>query len=189
MQGSAPLIHLVKPQLGLLPCVVTALGRMAHSDDERASVARDEVKRISCDAAGYIDMLDSRGGGPPVPLPDGSEVPRLPGYRLWIWDGDYAGNISLRWQRGTVDLPPTCLGHIGYDVVPWKRRRGYATLALGIMLPHARALGLPYVEITADPDNLGSRRVIELNGGVFVELFDKPAALGGTACVRYRIAL
>lgn len=187
MQGSASLIALVEPQLGLLHGVVAALGRVAHSDDERASVARDELRLISCDAAGYIALLDSRNGGPPLRLLDGTEVIRLPGYRLWIWDGEYAGNISLRWQEGTAELPPTCLGHIGYDVVPWKRRRGYAKAALRMILPRAQALGLSFVEITADPDNLASRSVIEANGGAFVERFTKPAALGGTACIRYRI--
>jgi predicted acetyltransferase len=57
------------------------------------------------------------------------------------------------------------------------------------MLPHARALGLPYVEITADPDNIGSRRAIEKNGGVLVGEFRKPDSLGGGPCVRYRIDL
>ena len=188
MQGSAALIDLVKPQLGLLPGVVSALGRVAHSDDERAGIARDELRLISCDAAGYIALLDSRNGGTPLRLPDGTEVARLPGYRLWIWDGEYAGNISLRWQEGTAALPPTCLGHIGYDVVPWRRRRGYAKTALRMILPRARALGLPFVEITADPDNHASRSVIEANGGVFIEMFLKPAALGGTSCARYRVA-
>ncbi len=38
--------------------------------------------------------------------------------------------IGLRWQRGSEALPPYCLGHIGYAVVPWKQGRGYATRAL-----------------------------------------------------------
>jgi predicted acetyltransferase len=40
-----------------------------------------------------------------------------------MWDGDFAGAINLRWQPGTAELPPHCLGHIGYGVVPWKRGR------------------------------------------------------------------
>src|SRR2546430_6881442 len=33
-------------------------------------------------------------------LPDGSVVPRLPGYRKWIWDGEFCGVIGFRWQPG-----------------------------------------------------------------------------------------
>ena len=68
-----------------------------------------------------------------------------------MWDGEFCGSIGFRWQPGTEVLPPHCLGHIGYAVVPWKKRRGHATRALAAMLPLARAEGLGYVELTTDP--------------------------------------
>ena len=68
---------------------------------------------------------------------DGTTVPRLPGYLKWMWDGEFCGVIGFRWQPGTEALPPTCLGHIGYAVVPWKRGRGYATAALLALGPLA----------------------------------------------------
>jgi predicted acetyltransferase len=119
----------------------------------------------------------------------GSSAARLPGFRLWFWDTEFCGSIGLRWQPGTSELPPHVLGHIGYAVVPWKEGRGYAKLALKLMLEHARAQGLEYVEITTDPNNVASRRVIEASGGVFIEGFQRPAQHGGTAAVRYRITL
>jgi predicted acetyltransferase len=84
-------------------------------------------------------------------------------------------------------LPPHWLGHIGYAVVPWKRRRGYATRALRDMLADARSEGLRYVEITTAPANVASRRVIEANGGVLVEAFVTPEALGGMLELRNRV--
>jgi predicted acetyltransferase len=104
-----------------------------------------------------------------------------------MWDGEFCGSIGFRWQRGTEALPPYCLGHIGYSVVPWKRRRGYATRALREVLQDAATEGLRYVEITTAPDNVPSRRVIEANGGVLIEEFVTPAALGGKAELRYRV--
>ena len=114
---------------------------------------------------------------------------RLPGFKRWLWDGEFAGSIGVRWQPGTTDLPPHCLGHIGYSVVPWKQRRGYATAALRLILPEAAAVGLAFVEITTDPDNIGSQRVIEANGGVLHENFVKPPQFGSKPGLRYRIAL
>jgi predicted acetyltransferase len=73
--------------------------------------------------------------------------------------------------------------------VPWKRRRGFATQALGEILLDAKAEGLRYVEITTRPDNLPSRRVIEANGGVLQEEFMTSAALGGHVEVRYRVPI
>lgn len=116
-----------------------------------------ELERIRVDSDAFLAAQDDRDGGEPVRLPDGSVVPRLPGYRRWMWDGEFAGVISVRWQPGTVALPPHLLGHIGYAVVPWKRRRGHATSALRQLLPGIDELGLPYVELTTDEDDLTHR--------------------------------
>ena len=52
-------------------------------------------------------------------------------------------------------------------------------LALGEMLREAKAEGLRYVEITTQPDNTASQRVITANGGVFIEEFITPPSRGG----------
>ncbi len=106
-----------------------------------------------------------------------------------MWDGEFCGLIGLRWKPGTEALPPTCLGHIGYAVVPWKRGQGYATAALGQTLRDAAAEGLRYVEINTSPDNAASRRVIEANGGVLVEEFTTPPSQGSRPHLRYRVTL
>jgi predicted acetyltransferase len=106
-----------------------------------------------------------------------------------MWDGEFCGSIGFRWRPGTTDLPPTCLGHVGYAVVPWKRRLGYATRALGLFLRQVAREELPFVELTADADNLPSQRVILANGGELVEHFRKPAAYGEKETVRFRIPL
>ena len=49
--------------------------------------------------------------------------------------------------------------------MPWKQRRGYATVALRLLLPMAREVGLRRVQVTCDEDNEPSRRVIVANGG------------------------
>ena len=106
-----------------------------------------------------------------------------------MWDGEFCGSIGFRWQPGTEALPPHCLGHIGYAVVPWKQGRGYATAALREILRDAKIEGLRYVEITTAPDNIASQRVIEANGGVLIEEFVTPVVLGGKLELRYRVQI
>jgi predicted acetyltransferase len=174
-----------------LPSYAAALRRGWTPDNVRgADAARAELVRIEENPRRFVAALfDREARGDPITLPDGSVVPRLPGYRMWMWDGEMSGVIGLRWQRGTPALPPHCLGHIGYSVVPWKRRRGYATAALRQLLPLAHAEGLPYVEITTDVDNVPSQRVVQACGGVLVEEFSKPPAFGGKPGLRFRIDL
>src|SRR3954462_8936262 len=149
-------MQLVRPGPEHLASYVTALERGWSYDNERGvEAAREELSRIRADSATFLaSMEDREAKGPPITLPDGSVAKRLPGFRRWLWDDEFCGSIGVRWQPGTAALPPYCLGHIGYAVVPWKQRLGYA-----------KAVGLPYVEITTDPDNVPSRRVIEANGG------------------------
>jgi predicted acetyltransferase len=184
-------VHLVWPSTEFLPSYVAALQRGWSADNIRGmEAAEEELASIARDQAAFLrSMVDREAVGAPVTLPDGSTVARLPGYRRWIWDGEFCGSIGFRWQHGSTDLPPHCLGHIGYAVVPWKQRRGYATLALRQLLPDVCAEGLAFVEITTDPDNVASRRVIEANGGVLHERFVKPVQFGGAEGLRYRIAL
>jgi predicted acetyltransferase len=180
---------LVWPAREHLASYVAALERGWSPDNIRgAAAAREQLGRIANDPDGFVaSLVDRDAKGAPITLKDGTTVPRLPGFVMWMWDGDFCGSIGARWQRGTEALPPTCLGHIGYAVVPWKRGRGYATEALRQVLPEIAREGLRYVEITTVPDNVPSRRVIERNGGVLVEAFVQPESLGGTPALRYRI--
>lgn len=185
-------LELRKPSLADLPAYAAALERSWSPDNvQRGKTARTQLVHIAEDPAAFIASQDDPDGrGPPVLLPDGSEVPRLPGFHRWIWDGEFCGAVGFRWRPGTAELPPHVLGHIGYGVVPWKQGRGYGARALALFLPQAQALGLPYVELTTDLANIASQKVIAANGGVLVERFLKPSAYGeGLEGLRYRIAL
>ena len=185
------MIEIVKPALEHLPSYKAALERGWSPDNVRLLEAtREQLEAIEKDPVEFLASLDDpEAKGPPLTLPDGTKVARLPGFRRWIWDGEAAGSIGFRWQRGTSVLPSHVLGHIGYAVVPWKRGRGYATAALRLMLDEARAVGLDYVEITAKPGNPASQKVITTNGGRLVGRFFEDAAYGGAESLRFRIDL
>jgi predicted acetyltransferase len=189
MEG--PTMQLVWPAAAHLPSYVDALRRGWSADTVRgAAAAQEELERIDRDPAAFLaSLVDREAKGPPVKLPDGSTAARIPGWRRWMWDGEFCGSIGLRWQPGTSALPPHVLGHVGYAVVPWKQGRGHATLALRLLLDEARAEGLDVIDLTTDPHNIASQRVIQANGGVLLERFVKPAAYGGAQGLRFRIAL
>ena len=183
-------MELVWPSLEHLQSYKSALEKGWSADNLRAEAAQEELEKIARGSDGFLaSLVDREALGAAVTLPDGSEVARLPGFRRWIWDGEFCGSIGFRWQRGTAKLPPHCLGHIGYSIVPWKRGRGYATQALRLLLPNAKDEGLEYVELTTDPNNIKSQRVIEANGGKLVERFVKPPQYGNVEGWRYRIDL
>jgi predicted acetyltransferase len=183
-------LELVWPAVEHLSGYVQALQQGWSPDNLRRETALDELERIAQNPERFIaEQVDRDASGPPVTLPDGSIVRRLPGYKQWLWDGEFCGVIGFRWQPGTADLPPHVLGHIGFSVVPWKRHRGYATRALGLFLTQARKEGLPHVELTTDPENAASQRVIAANGGQFVERFTRPEVFGGADGLRFRILL
>ncbi|WP_067455107.1 GNAT family N-acetyltransferase [Actinomadura macra] len=96
-----------------------------------------------------------------TPRPEGF----VPSTALWWVEGDeFLGGLSIR-HRLTPWLRDVG-GHIGYDVRPSARRRGHGTAMLRAALPLAAELGIDPALITCDEDNVGSRRVIEANGGV-----------------------
>jgi predicted acetyltransferase len=184
-------IELVEPSLGHLPSYVAALRRGWSPDNVRLMEAtREQLAAIESDPAAFVASLDDpEARGAPIAMPDGTRKERLPSIRRWVWDGELAGSIGLRWRNGTSALPPHVLGHIGYAIVPWKEGRGYATRALALMLPEARARGLDHVEITTKPGNVASQKVVLANGGVLVERFFEDAAYGGRESLRFRIML
>lgn len=78
-------------------------------------------------------------------------------------------------------------GHIGFDVAPSYRGRGYGKKMLKLVLPKASELGIRKALITADEDNIASRKVIENNGGIFEnvvmgKVFPEPIARYWVSC-------
>ncbi|MDX1992385.1 MAG: GNAT family N-acetyltransferase [bacterium] len=85
---------------------------------------------------------------------------------LWLVEGDeFLGRVSIRHDLN--DMLRAFGGHIGYDVRPSQRQRGYGTLMLKLALEEARTLGLSRVMLTCDSTNEASRRIIQSNGGQF----------------------
>jgi hypothetical protein len=74
---------LVWPSRQYLPSYVEALRRGWSPDNVRGqAAAQEELERIAADADAFVSSLvDKDATGDPITLPDGTTVPRLPGYR------------------------------------------------------------------------------------------------------------
>ncbi len=92
---------------------------------------------------------------------------------LLLMEGDELLGFGQLRMVDTEDVV-TWAGHIGYSVPPDRRRRGYATAMLKMLLAIAFERGLRQVILTCDTDNAPSRRVIEKCGGVFDGFYMRP---------------
>ncbi len=183
-------MELVRPEMRYFESFIEGIKRAASTDDSFFRFEVDDLENILSDPVVFLSKQQSTlGGGDLHVLPNGASVPRLPSINRWMWDGQVSGRIQLRWSEGTNELPPHCLGHIGYGVFPWKRQRGYASEALRQILPEARKIGLDYVELVTDLENMISQRVISTNGGRMLEKFVKPDSSGGGEAIKFRIQL
>ncbi len=140
-------------------------------------------------AATYVDMLDEfRAAGEPFHGRYQDWARRDIGSLLARWDEqsravglepghvavssfwlvDAAGRVvgSGRLRHWISEQLFRCGGHIGYDIRPSARRRGYAKRLCAMMLDRARQRGIVRALLTCDADNAASRRVIEANGGL-----------------------
>ena len=117
------------------------------------------------DFAAYVQqLLDEEAS---LHLPEGF----VPCSHRWLVTdaGQVAGVTRLRHHIDTPFLVNNG-GHIGYDVAPSQRRRGFGHFALAAALGEARKLGLTRVLLYAAEDNIPSRATIVRAGGTLESL-------------------
>ena len=117
----------------------------------------------------YINVLPQISLGKLIP-PE-----HVPSTLLFAFDdqGQIVGRVSIRHELNALLLKVG--GHVGYGVTPSRRRQGFASEILKQSLPYIRK-ELPHLEkilLTCDDSNLGSRKTIEKNGGVFENLYQE----------------
>jgi predicted acetyltransferase len=146
-----PEVTLVEPTAELRPEFLAMAEEYALAGDPRYQPALE-------DFTAYLrGLLDGARG---VGLPPG----RVPYSTFWLTSGRRPiGRSSVRHYL-TPDLEDEG-GHVGYDIRPSERLKGYGRLLLRLTLAEARKLGLKRALLTCDTDNVASVKVIEANGG------------------------
>ena len=85
------------------------------------------------------------------------------------------GKIQIRHKPScSVGIPENMASHMYYEILPQYRLKGYGKKILSLGIEEAKKIGLREVLITCMEDNVGSKKIIEANGGVFVRDFVIP---------------
>ena len=95
----------------------------------------------------------------------GIDLPKewAPTSTFWLIDkNEVVGVLRIRHK----EVP--YVGHIGYDIDPNFRNKGYATEILRLGLKKANKLGITEAIVNCNIDNMASRRVIEKNNGKLI---------------------
>ena len=121
-------LRLIAPSLDKLAQYEAALAAGWSPDTER-DVSGEQLAALRRNPHAFLFDLTRQDGT--IVTASGREVRRLPSRVFWLDDGEFCGMINLRFLAGSDALPDYVSGHIGYAVVPWKRRRGYATRGSG----------------------------------------------------------
>jgi tagatose 1,6-diphosphate aldolase len=179
---------LVDVDLQLVPPDEALVDALAASDEE----TEPHITRLRA-----LDLLvRAPGGHEPGQLLAKLFNGDVPVYHFWMkLEGGpvpIGGMISLR--IGDTRELRLYGGHIGYHVFPAARGRRLAGRATKLLLPLARAHGLKTLWITANPDNLASRRTIERLGAELIGHITLPKwhglyRMGERRKVRYRLDL
>jgi tagatose 1,6-diphosphate aldolase len=123
---------------------------------------------------------------------------KIPSYHFWMRltgpdaPVKIAGGIGLRISNS--NNVKFYIGHLGYNVYPPARGRHLAERACRLLFPLARKHGLKTLWITANPDNLASRRTCQRLGAIYVDTVAVPPthelhARGESQKCRYRVEL
>ena len=119
------------------------------------------------DPEGFFAHLERFESGVDLP-PD-----RVRQTQFWLMCGDrMIGASRLRYRL--IPFLERDGGHIGYEIRPSERRKGFGTEILRLTLLEAAAVGIHRVLLTTDPTNLASIRIIERHGGVFAGTSTSP---------------
>lgn len=147
---------LIEPSVAFASAFAAFYADFVEHDPENAGFYRAGEVNFS----GYIQSMHDEAQG--IHL----HADYVPCSHFWLMNAEQSilGAIRVRHSLDN-DFLAREGGHIGYDMAPSFRGRGYGKTMLKLVLPKAKALGVERALVIADEDNLASRKVIEANGG------------------------
>lgn len=150
-------LRLVSPRVDLQNQYIEMAEEFVRHD---ASVKYQQLlEEALADFSSFVRRLHEADFGRNLPLG------HVPATTYWLMQGSQLIGTSCLRHRVTEGLL-NFGGHIGYDIRPSRRHKGYGRRQLELILEKARQRFLSRVLLTCDADNVGSARIIEAGGGV-----------------------
>ncbi|MEJ7652982.1 MAG: GNAT family N-acetyltransferase [Chloroflexia bacterium] len=122
----------------------------------------NNIELARCDFAAFVRELEDEERG--VGLPPGV-FPQIT-FVLVLAGRTALGEIRFRPSVAPAYGPSP--DHIGYNIRPTARRKGFGGRQLALVLDEARALGLPGVRLAVEGVNPASAAIILKHGGVLL---------------------
>lgn len=113
----------------------------------------DKYKQALEDFDGYVNILN-------LSFTEITELYDVVTSTFWlIHENDVVGVVRVRHEEVET------AGHIGYDISPMFRKRGFGSEILKLALIEAKKIGIKDAIVTCNVDNVYSRKIIEKNNG------------------------
>ncbi len=163
--------RLILPDPAFTEGYLAALGEGFCDSSESPAPDAARLAAIAADPAPHIASLNAQGGA--MYLADGRRIAKVRFAHFWLVSGPhFIGRTGVRY--GLNEGLRLWGGHIGYEIRPGLRRRGFGHLALTLAIAHMQENGIGRLLLTCRDDNVASARIIEAHGGVLEALAPHP---------------
>jgi predicted acetyltransferase len=158
------------PSMTVFDSYIKALKEGFYRGNE-AVKTENEIHEIQRNFENYLFSLNEQGSGF-YTTPSGESFQKVPYETLWLTHDDtFIGEVSFRHELN--EMLKNFGGHVGYGIRPSLSGQGLATIALKLTMERAKNMGISELLLTCTAENSASRRVIEKNGGVFIDVSNK----------------
>lgn len=158
-------LELVKPAIEHGPAYLVMVDEYLQLGEE---YNYNNVELARADFAQFVRELEEEAAG--IGLP-----PSIPAQQTYLLLKDGVEVVGeIRFRPGLTSPYERWNGHIGYNIRPLQRGKGYATRQLVLLLEEARKLHLVGVSLIIEDENPASVRVIEKNGGRLLRTIEDP---------------